>query len=287
LQPRADFVRAMFARIARCYDFMNRLMTLGRDRAWRRYVARQAALPQGGLALDVATGTADLALALARQSPQGRVVGVDFCPEMIDIGRAKVATTGQVTVQVDVQDELETASGSVIASEAKQSPRHNCHHQWRLLRRSAPRNDISERLPGENPRIRFVMGDALQLPFADGRFDAVTSGFALRNVADIPQAFTEMGRVVKAGGRVVNLEIARPTLPVFRQIFQLYFYRLVPLLGRFIAGQREAYHYLPASLTHFLSPEELKAVMERVGLSQVWYRRLMLGTVAVHVGLKE
>ena len=232
MQPRADFVRAMFARIARCYDFMNRLMTLGRDRAWRRYVARQAALPQGGLALDVATGTADLALALTRQSPHGRVVGVDFCPEMINMGRVKVAKAGQ------------------------------------------------------NPRIRFVIGDALQLPFADGRFDAVTSGFALRNVADIPQAFAEMGRVVKAGGRVVNLEIARPTLPIFCQIFHIYFYRLVPLLGRLIAGQREAYHYLPASLTHFLSPEELKAVMERVGLSQVWYRRLMLGTVAVHVGLK-
>jgi len=86
---------------------------------------------------------------------------------------------------------------------------------------------------------------------------------------------------------VVNLEIARPTLLIFCQIFHIYFYRLVPLLGRFLAGQEEAYHYLPNSLTHFLSPEELKAVMERVGLSQVWYRRLMLGTVAVHVGLKE
>ena len=230
MSTKADLVRAMFARIARRYDFMNRLMTLGRDRAWRRYVARQAALPQGGLALDVATGTADLALALARQSPHGRVVGLDFCPEMIDIGRAKVATARQ------------------------------------------------------NPRIRFVMGDALRLPFADGCFDAVTSGFALRNVADISQAFTEMGRVVKAGGRVVCLEIARPRLPIFRQLFHLYFYRLVPLLGRFIVGQGEAYHYLPHSLTHFLSPDELKAVMEKVGLSRVWYRRLMLGTVAVHVG---
>ena len=232
MQTKADFVRSMFAHIAQCYDFMNRLMTLGRDRAWRRYVARQAALPQGGLALDVATGTADLALAMARPSPHGRVVGVDFCPEMIEVGQVKVATAGET-------------------------------------------------------RIRFVIGDALQLPFTDGCFDAVTSGFALRNVADISWAFAEMGRVVKAGGRVVNLEITRPTLPVFRRLFHLYFYWLVPLLGRFIAGQGEAYHYLPHSLTHFLSPEELKAVMERAGLSKVWYRRLMLGAVAVHVGLKE
>jgi demethylmenaquinone methyltransferase/2-methoxy-6-polyprenyl-1,4-benzoquinol methylase len=139
---------------------------------------------------------------------------------------------------------------------------------------------------GENPRIRFVMGDALQLPFADSCFDAVTSGFALRNVVDIPRTFTEMGRVVKVGGRVVCLEIAKPTLPIFRQLFYLYFYWLVPLLGKVIAGQREAYRYLPHSLTHFLPPEELKAVMEEVGLSKVWYRRLMLGTVAVHVGVK-
>jgi len=233
MQTKADFVRAMFARIARCYDFMNRLMTLGRDRAWRRYVARQAALPQRGLALDVATGTADLALALARRYPYGRVVGVDFCPEMIDIGRGKVATAG------------------------------------------------------ENLRIRLVIGDALRLPFADSCFDAVTSSFALRNVADIPQILTEMGRVVKAGGRVVCLEIARPTLTIFRQLFHFYFYRLVPLLGRVIAGQKEAYRYLPNSLTHFLSPEELKTVMEGVGLSKVWYRRLMLGTVAMHVGCKR
>jgi len=232
MQTKADFVRAMFARIARSYDFMNRLMTLGRDQAWRRYVARQASLPQGGLALDVATGTADLALALTQRYAHGRVVGVDFCPEMINMGRVKVAAAG------------------------------------------------------ENPRIRFVIGDALRLPFADSCFNAVTSGFALRNVADIPQAFAEMGRVVKAGGRVLCLEIARPTLPVFHQLFHVYFYRLVPLLGRVIAGQGEAYHYLPHSLTHFLSPEELKAVMERAGLSKVWYRRLMLGTVAVHVGVK-
>ena len=233
MPTKADFVRAMFARIARCYDFMNRLMTLGRDRAWRRYVARQTDLSQGGLALDVATGTADLALALARHYPHGRIVGVDFCPEMIDVGRGKVATAG------------------------------------------------------ENSRIHFVTGDALQLPFTDGCFDAVTSGFALRNVTDIPQAFAEMSRVVKAGGRVVCLEIARPTLPIFCQLFHVYFYRLVPLLGRAIAGQEKAYHYLPNSLTHFLSPEELKTVMEKVGLSEVWYQRLMLGTVAVHVGFKE
>ncbi len=233
MQTKVDFVRAMFARIAQGYDFMNGLMTLGRDQAWRRYVAQQAALPQGGLALDVATGTADLALALTQRSPHGRVVGVDFCPEMVDIGRAKVTAAG------------------------------------------------------ENPHIRFVIGDALRLPFADSSFDAVTSGFALRNVADITQAFAEMGRVVKGGGRVACLEIARPTLPIFRPLFHIYFYRLVPLLGRVIAGQGEAYHYLPHSLTHFLSPEELKAVMEGVGLNKVGYRRLMLGTVAVHVGVKE
>ena len=223
----------MFGRIARCYDFMNRLMTLGRDRAWRRYVARQAALPQKGLALDVATGTADLALALTRRYSHGRVVGVDFCPEMIDMGRVKVATAG------------------------------------------------------ENPRIRFIIGDALRLPFTDGCFDAVTSGFALRNVADIPWAFTEMSRVVKMGGRVICLEIAKPTLPIFRQLFHIYFYRLVPLLGKVIADQENAYYYLPNSLTHFLSLEELKAVMEGVGLGKVRYQRLMLGTVAVHVGVKQ
>jgi demethylmenaquinone methyltransferase/2-methoxy-6-polyprenyl-1,4-benzoquinol methylase len=230
---KAAYVGQVFARIAPRYDLMNWLMTGGRDQAWRRRVARLAALPAGGCVLDVATGTGDIALALARHYPSVQVVGVDFSLAMMQTAQHKFVTEG-------FED-----------------------------------------------RITLATSDALRLPFPDGSFDAATTGFALRNVTDIPRAFAEMWRVVRPGGRVVSLEISRPTLPVFRALFNFYFYRLVPWLGGLISGQKEAYAYLSNSLTDFLTPEEVKAVMEGVGWQQVRYWRLMLGTVAIHVGVKR
>jgi demethylmenaquinone methyltransferase/2-methoxy-6-polyprenyl-1,4-benzoquinol methylase len=129
-------------------------------------------------------------------------------------------------------------------------------------------------------------GDALRIPFADALFDAVVTGFALRNVTDIPATFAEMARVTRPGGRVACLEIAKPRTPFFRQLFAFYFYRLVPLLGGWLTGQPSAYTYLPHSLTAFLTPDEIADVMGQVGWRDVRYKRLMLGTVAVHVGTR-
>lgn len=229
---KATYVSQMFARIAPGYDLMNRLMTGGRDQAWRRSVADLAALPPGGRVLDVATGTGGIALALARRHSDAQVVGTDFSVEMMQTGRPKFAAVGV------------------------------------------------------EGRIALAAGDALRLPFPDSSFDAATTGFALRNVTDIARAFAEMYRLVKPGGRVVCLEISRPTLPLFRSLFSFYFYRLVPWVGGLVSGHKEAYTYLPNSLTNFLTPKEIKAVMEEVGWSQVRYRRLMMGTVAIHVGVK-
>jgi demethylmenaquinone methyltransferase/2-methoxy-6-polyprenyl-1,4-benzoquinol methylase len=93
--------------------------------------------------------------------------------------------------------------------------------------------------------------------------------------------------VTRPGGRVACLEIAKPRLPLFHYLFTLYFYRLVPLLGGWITGQRSAYTYLPHSLTAFLTPDEIADVMRRTGWHDVHFHRLMLGTVAVHVGVRD
>jgi demethylmenaquinone methyltransferase/2-methoxy-6-polyprenyl-1,4-benzoquinol methylase len=135
-------------------------------------------------------------------------------------------------------------------------------------------------------RLDLVLGDALRLPFPDRTFDAIVTGFALRNVLDIPAAFREMARVTRAGGRLACLEIAKPRLPIFRQAFALYFYQLVPLMGRLIAGEEPAYSYLPHSLSTFLTPEEIASVMRESGWHEVRHCRLMLGTVAVHAGVR-
>lgn len=139
--------------------------------------------------------------------------------------------------------------------------------------------------PGAH-RVRWVSADGLHLPFADGAFDAVISGFMMRNVADIRGAFSEQVRVTRPGGRVVCLEISHTPIPIFRQLFQIYFYRLVPLAGRCLSRYAEAYTYLPASLTHFATADQLAALMRDCGLAEVQYRRLMLGTVALHWGIR-
>lgn len=229
---KAAYVRRMFDTIVARYDLMNRLMSAGQDEAWRRRAAREAVTPPAGRILDVAAGTADLTLALARQHPSARIYALDFSLGMLERGIAKV------------------------------------------------------REQGAGERIRFLAGDALALPFADNSFDAVTSGFLMRNVTDIVRAFAEMRRVVRPGGRVVCLEISKPVLPLFSRLFWWYFTRVVPAVGRLVSGNAEAYRYLPQSLAQFVTAEELKALMEQAGLVEVTYRRLMLGTVAVHVGRK-
>jgi demethylmenaquinone methyltransferase / 2-methoxy-6-polyprenyl-1,4-benzoquinol methylase len=132
----------------------------------------------------------------------------------------------------------------------------------------------------------FVQGDALALPFPKDHFDAVCSGFMMRNVVDVRAAFAEQRRVARPGGRVVCLEITRPASASFRLFFDVYFFRLVPFIGGLISGQRAAYSYLPASTVNFPRPPALAAIMEEVGLRDVRYQMAMLGTVAVHWGVK-
>lgn len=130
----------------------------------------------------------------------------------------------------------------------------------------------------------FTEGDALALPFSDDAFDAACSGFMMRNVLDIRAAFAEQARVVKPGGRVVCLEISLPRTPVFSQFFRFYFFKLVPIIGGLISGQREAYTYLPHSAVPLPPPAELAVIMRGVGLHDVHYRMAMLGTVSIHWG---
>ncbi len=142
-----------------------------------------------------------------------------------------------------------------------------------------------------NISFPFAEADALALPFADNSFDAATSGFMMRNVVDIPRAFAEQRRVVKPGGRVVCLEITLPRTPVFGPLFRFYFFKVVPLLGSIITGQRSAYTYLPHSALRFPQPPELAQIMRSVGLRDVRYKLAMPGfgstaTVAVHWGTK-
>lgn len=138
----------------------------------------------------------------------------------------------------------------------------------------------------ERSAIRWVGADTLSLPFPDDVFDAVTSGFLMRNVIDVPGAFEEQLRVLKPGGRVVVLESSPLKRNLLRPLISIHLNTIIPLLGRLVAGDSAAYRYLPESTQQFSGPAALAALMRRAGFVEVRYQLYMFGTVAIHVGVK-
>ena len=134
--------------------------------------------------------------------------------------------------------------------------------------------------------IRWVGSDTLALPFPAAIFDAVTSGFLMRNVIDVPGALTEQFRVMKPGGRIVILESSPPKKNILRPFILIHLNYVIPLLGRLLTGESEAYSYLPDSTQQFKSPGELARLMQEAGFQDVSFKLFMFGTVAVHVGTK-
>ena len=132
--------------------------------------------------------------------------------------------------------------------------------------------------------VRFEWADALQLPYDAARFDAVTVGFGVRNLADLGRGLSEMGRVLKPGGRAVILEITQPTRPPLSFFYSLWFDRIVPLLGSF-SSEPEAYSYLPESVRSFPSPRGLAEKMDQAGFERIRYTVLAGGIIAIHSGV--
>jgi demethylmenaquinone methyltransferase / 2-methoxy-6-polyprenyl-1,4-benzoquinol methylase len=217
-------VRAMFDRIACVYDRMNSVMTAGMHHRWRRRAVDLARPRSGAAALDVATGTGDLAIELRARGAS--VTGLDFSEGMLELARQK------------------------------------------------------------DPRIEWVQGNALALDYPDGLFEAVTVGFGARNFADLDRGLSEMARVTAPGGRVVILEITSPQKPPLSWFFGLWFDRLVPALGR-LAGDSDAYAYLPSSVRRFPDPRELAARMSAAGLEDVRWVLTAGGIIAIHVGTRR
>jgi demethylmenaquinone methyltransferase/2-methoxy-6-polyprenyl-1,4-benzoquinol methylase len=142
-----------------------------------------------------------------------------------------------------------------------------------------------ERARRKSGAIEWVQGDALALPFGDGEFDAATVGFGVRNLADLQDGLKELARVLRPGGKLAVLEITRPR-GVLKPFFRLWFDVFVPVLGRVLPGGK-AYTYLPASVRRFPGPEDLTRLLESAGFSDVTYRLLGGGIVALHVGVKQ
>jgi demethylmenaquinone methyltransferase/2-methoxy-6-polyprenyl-1,4-benzoquinol methylase len=138
----------------------------------------------------------------------------------------------------------------------------------------------------EAKRIGWCKANASRLPFHDKVFDAVASGFLIRNVNDVKSIFKEQMRVVKPGGCVVCLDTSPVPPNIIKPFVMFYLKRFIPFLGYMITGERDAYTYLSTSTIHFMEPEETARLMEEAGLKDVIFRRLMFGNIVVHRGLR-
>jgi demethylmenaquinone methyltransferase/2-methoxy-6-polyprenyl-1,4-benzoquinol methylase len=229
-EQRKLVVRDIFSTFHRTYDLANRVLSLRRDLAWRRFALRRMRYSPRGRILDVATGTADLAIMAARAFPDIEVDGIDFAEPMLEIGRAKIESRGL---------------GS---------------------------------------RIRLARADALDLPFPDATFDVTAIAFGMRNIPDMARALREMSRVTVPGGQVMVLEMSAEVVFPFRGPYLFYLNRLLPAVGRLVAGDAAAYVYLAESIARHPSPDAFAGMMSSAGLIQIELRRLTWGAAYLHIG---
>ena len=151
---------------------------------------------------------------------------------------------------------------------------------------SEPMLELARRKSGEEGLpVEFGWADALELPYGDEGFDAVTIGFGARNLADLGRGLAEMARVLKPGGRLVILEITRPQREPLASFYSLWFDRVVPVIGS-VAGDSDAYSYLPNSVRTFPEPESLAAMMDEAGLREIRWLLLAGGIIAIHSARK-
>lgn len=221
-------MRSMFDRIAPSYDRLNHLLSMQIDRRWRRRACRRVAEGNPRTILDLATGTGDLAIELARLLPEATVLGLDLSAEMLAVARTKIAEQG---------------------------------------------------LQG---RITVEEGDAEALPVPDGAFDRVTVAFGVRNFARLDQCLREMHRVLRKGGEVMILELSTPKNRVLRALYAFYSFRLMPLIGGWISGERQAYRYLPASVHAFHAPQRVVEMMQEAGFTDCHAESLTCGIAHIY-----
>ncbi|MCB0794273.1 MAG: bifunctional demethylmenaquinone methyltransferase/2-methoxy-6-polyprenyl-1,4-benzoquinol methylase UbiE [Flavobacteriales bacterium] len=221
-------VEQMFDSIAPRYDLLNRLFSLGIDQRWRKRILKEIRERPVEHLLDLATGTADLAILAARHAR--RVTGADVSEGMLAQGRAKVAKRA-------LQD-----------------------------------------------RVELVRAASESLPFEDGTFDAITVAFGVRNYDDLDLGLREMRRVMAENGRLFVLEFSHPQRAPMKQLFRLYFHRVMPGIGNALAKDEAAYSYLPRSVDAFPEGPELEDLLVRAGFQGVSSTRLSGGIATLYRG---
>ncbi len=135
--------------------------------------------------------------------------------------------------------------------------------------------------------VGYVQGDAQLISFHDRSFDAAMVGFGIRNVIDMKKGFEEIYRILKPGGKMMCLEFSKPSAPLFRLLYDLYSFYIIPFLGKAIVGSKQAYTHLPESIRNFPLPDELTDILKHIGFSHITHRKLTNGIAVIYLAKKD
>ena len=230
-------IALMFNDIAPTYDKLNHILSLNVDKSWRRKAVRRVknAVSEidNPLILDVACGTADSTVQLAKSIETADIRAIDISDGMLEIGKEKVAKLG-------LQD-----------------------------------------------RISFSNSCAESIDFQDNTFDAVFVAFGVRNFSDREQGLREILRVLKSNGTLLVLELSEPQNVIIRWFYNLYFKNILPLIGKCVSGNAEAYRYLQTTVEKFPMPKEFMAMLKSCGYQEIKHKALSLGLCRIYQAKKN
>jgi ubiquinone/menaquinone biosynthesis methyltransferase len=248
-ETKAPYVRRLFHTIADRYDLITRLLSFGLDRRWKEHLADLAQLRPGTAALDLACGTGDIAFELARRG--ARVTGLDVTHRMLTLAgqRAGVMLVGQ-------------RAGAT-----------------RVGQRTGER-------AGQGT-VRFVTGDMMALPFPDGSFDLITTGYGIRNVPRIEPALAEIRRVLRPGGLLLSLDFDRPANGLVRAIYLGYLTVVGSALGWVLHRDPDTYRYIPESIRRYPGAAGVSTMLCRDGFKDARVVPLLGGLMAINLASRD
>lgn len=227
-------VELMFDKISGKYDLLNKVLSLGIDRKWRKKALALLQSFHPKSLLDVATGTGDMVFMADRVLHPDTITGIDLSAGMLEIARKRLASVEGKT----------------------------------------------------NAKLEFLKGDAENLPFATGTFDAATVTFGVRNFGDLHQGLSEMQRVLRPGSPIVVLEFTKPRIFPIRQLFDIYFRHILPLIGSWTSGDGRAYKYLYESVQAFPDYDAFNQELIKAGFERPSFTPLSLGICAIYIAYK-
>lgn len=265
--PAKQQIENLFDAIAPSYDKLNHIMSFGIDRLWRRKAVRSIADNMEPMrVLDVATGTGDFAITIAKKLPEGsEIIGIDLSEQMLEIGTQKVMKRDDLRlIQLDSDERGPVGENDVRAT---------CD------------SDNSDQ-SGPIVNIALQQGDVEHLEFEDGSFDRVSVAFGIRNFEHLEQGLSEMCRVLRLGGKLVILELSYPDNPFLLWCYKLYALHFLPFVGGLVSGQKEAYTYLPKSILAFPKEDIIVPMLHSVGFQIAVVRKFTFGTCVMYVAEK-